>query len=235
LTVPDGHLEGRDEDVDRRRVTPGRRLLAAVPLAAAAVLVLTACDPRQAGSAAVVGSTRITESQVQADAQESLDTLKAVGGDVPDTADLIRAQVEFRVDTHLVDVAAARQGVHVTQGQVDELISASGPEEQLIKSLVEQQNLWLPPSQVDALAREYLQQQALGTKLAPGKTTDEQNKAVTEYVTKIADELGVTVSPRYGEFDFANLRITPGLDDLSVPAGSPTGSPSPSASAAPTG
>ena len=210
-----------------------RRMLALVPVAVVGVLALTGCDPRQAGSAAVVDKTRVTESQVDADAKAVIAQLTKDGAQVPSTDALLKAQVEFQVDARLVAIAARRQGIVVTQGQIDDLISTSGGRAALRKQLAAQENLWLPPGQLDALAREFLTQQALGPRLAPGKTTDEQTQAVNDYITKLAGEVGVTVSPRYGTFDPKTLRIGAQPDDLSIPAGGTSAAASPSAT--PTG
>jgi len=56
-----------------------RRVLLLAPVVAVAVLVLTACDPRQSGSAAVVGTSRISESQVNRDAQDVVAALGKIG------------------------------------------------------------------------------------------------------------------------------------------------------------
>ena len=229
---------GTGVDVNRtaagRRV-PGRALgaLGVVPVAAAAILALTGCDALQAGSAAVVGSTRITENQVDKDASTVVSTLRKTGGQVPDTAALLRAQVVFRVDAQLVSIAAGRQGITISQGEIDALIVQSGGRTQLEKQLVAQDSLWLPPPQLDALAREFLAQQQLQQLLAPGQSANAQSAALETYVAKVADEVGVAVSPRYGSWDVKTLSVTAGANDLSVPAGSAAGasaSPSPSAS-----
>ncbi|MFI5101606.1 MAG: hypothetical protein ACHQE5_14010 [Actinomycetes bacterium] len=212
------------------RTRTRRRLLALVPVAAVGVLALTGCDPLQAGSAAVVAKNRVTESQVDADAKAVIAQLNKDGAQVPSTDALLKAQVEFQVDARLVAIAAQRQGIQITQGQIDDLIATSGGRATLHKQLAAQENLWLPPGELDALAREFLTQQQLGPRLAPGKTTDEQTQAVNDYMTKLAGEVGVVVSPRYGVFDPRTLQIGALADDLSVPAGGSTPAPSPSAS-----
>jgi len=220
------------------RRTRRLRLLSLVPLVAIGlmgVMVLTACDPREAGSAAVVDKTRITETQVDSDATAVIAKLNHDGATVPSTDQLLKAQVEFRVDAQLVGIAARREGLAVTQGQVDQLIATSGGRATLEKQLAAQQNLWLPPGQLDALALEFLQQQALGPHLVPGGTTDQQTQAVNDYITKLASEVGVTVSPRYGTFDPKTLQIGAQPDDLSVPADAAGATASASASALPTG
>jgi hypothetical protein len=211
-----------------------RQSLALVPLVAVGVLVLSACDAKETGAAAVVGSTRIGETQVNDDAQAVVAELTKMHQQVPATDALLRAQVEFRVDAQLVDIAAARKGISISQGQVDQLIETSGGRDALIQQFVVQDGLWLPPDQIDALAREYLTQQALGINLAPGKTADEQGAAATAYVTDLAKKVRIDVSPRYGVFDASTLRVGAVANDLSVPSGqnaSPSASPTPSPSA----
>ena len=70
-------------------------------------------------------------------------------------------------------------------------------------------------------------QVALGNKLAPGGDATAIDAAVTGYKAKLAKELGVSVSPRYGAWDPKTLQISGNLDDLSVPAaGEPSATPS---------
>ncbi len=210
-----------------------RRGLALVPLAAVAVLILSACDAKEAGAAAVVGSSRISESQVNANAQAVVDELTRTKAAVPSTDTLLKAQVEFLVDAELVQQAAAKKGISISQGQVDALIERSGGRKTLEQQFVGQQDLWLPPGQLDTLAREFLTQQALGINLAPGKTSDEQGQAATAYVTEVAKQVGVNVSPRYGVWDSSTLQISGVANDLSVPSTLVGGSASPSPSPTP--
>src|SRR5262249_11859919 len=144
---------------------------------------------------------------VNQDAQDVVAALTTMKGQVPANDELLRAQVEFRVDAALVSLAAAKKGITISQGQVDRLIESAGGRETLEQQFVAQQGLWLPPDQLDALAREFLTQQALGINLAPGKSTDEQGAAATAYVTQLAKDVGVHVSPRYGVFDTSTLRV----------------------------
>jgi hypothetical protein len=215
-------------------VTVTRRLLVAAPLGAVlvgAVLLLSACDPRETGSAAVVGGSRITESQLDGNAAAVSDLLHRTGADVPATDLLLQAQLQTLIDDKLVTEAARREGITVTQGQVDDLIDKAGGRDQLSQQLLTQQNLWLLPQDLDALAYSYLVQQNLGQRLAPGQSSTAQGQAVGEYMSNLSKEVGVSVSPRYGAWDPSALRIGAAPDDLSQPAGgSPSASPSPSAS-----
>jgi hypothetical protein len=196
----------------------------------AAVAGLTACDPREAGSAAVVGTTRITENSVNADAQTVVRLIGKSGGTPPATDALLRAQVEFRVDDQLVKDAAKEQGVVVTKGQVDALIEQNGGRATLEQQFLKQEDLWLAPSQLDAVASRFLAQQAIQAKLAPGADTTAAGQAFAAYVVDLSKRLGVRVSPRFGVWDSDHLQIAWPDDDLSKPA-----TPVPSASASPTG
>ena len=203
---------------ERTPVTAARRLTALSAVLVVAVLGLSACDPKEAGSAAVVGGTRITETQLDANARDVTDRLHAAGADVPSTDQLLRAQLEVLVDTTLVEEAARREGITVTQGEVDELIQQAGGRSTVEKQLLTQQNLWLAPDHVDALARSVLIQRALGERLAPTGDSTAQSDAVTKYMGQLSDELGVDISPRYGVWDSSQLHIGTPPNDLSSPA-----------------
>jgi hypothetical protein len=194
------------------------RRLAVAALLTGAVLALTACDPRQAGAAAVVGKTRVTETQVNHDATQVIDLLTKSGAALPSTADLLRAQVEYRVDDVLVQVAAARNGITVTQGQIESLINQSGGRAALSAQLLQEQGVWLPPSRLNALAESFLIQQALGHQLAPTGDAAAQSTAVSTYISKLAKDLGVAISPRYGAWNPSTLRVGAAPNDLSRPA-----------------
>jgi hypothetical protein len=199
-------------------VTVARRPTAVAAVLVVAVLGLSACDPKEAGSAAVVGGTRITETQLDTNAREVTDRLHAIGATIPDADALLRAQLEVLVDTTLVDEAARREGITVTQGEIDQLVEQAGGRSTVEKQLLTQQNLWLPPGSVDDLARSVLIQRQLGQRLAPTGDATAQSDAVTKYMSDLANELGVDVSPRYGAWDNSQLHIGAPPNDLSRPA-----------------
>ena len=214
----------------RRRRLP--RSIAAAALLALAVAGLSACDPREAGSAAVVGGHRVTETAVNHDASAVLKAFEEAGTPAPANATLLRALIDRAVDNQLVAVAAQRQGISVSQGQIDTLIDENGGRAKLSAQFATQDGLWLPPGQIDDLARSSLIQIALGNKLAPGGQATAVDAAVTGYKAELAKDLGVEISPRYGVWDPKTLQITGNLDDLSVPA---SGEPAPSPSTSPAG
>ena len=71
------------------------------------------------------------------------------------------------------------------------------------------------PEQIEPVVRLNLQAQALGIKLDPKGSAEEQGKAVFAAVNELSDELGVTASPRFGAWDPLALAITAAPDELS--------------------
>ncbi len=208
------------------------RRAAAVVMAAtgalALVATLSACDPKEAGSAAVVGGARITETQINHEAASVLAAFAKAGTQAPSSATLLRTLVDRAIDSEVVEAAAKQEKLTITQGEIDKLIADNGGRAKLTDDFATRDGLWLPPGQIDDLARSSLIQLALGNKLAPGGDATAVDAAVTKYKTKLARELGVTVSPRYGTWSPTSLEISGSADDLSVPVGgepSPTPSP----------
>jgi hypothetical protein len=196
--------------------SPRPRLVLATALATA-VLVLSGCSSaQQAGSAATIGDTRISESHLGAQVQE---VLVAQGQSPTATNDSLTSQTLARLVTvELVDKLAAEKGVVVTQGQIDEQLAAyeaqagdrKAVESQFVASGV-------APSQIESVVRLNLQAQALGVALDPKGSAEEQGQAVFDAVVAIGNELGTDVSPRYGTWDPNTLQLGPTPDDLSSP------------------
>lgn len=204
---------------------PIRAVLVAAGLAAA-VVGLSACNPAEAGSAAVVGSNRVTESTIARDAKDVIAQIEAQQAVPPATDALLRELVQRQVDIRLFNAAAAREGITVTQGQVEALITQAGGRATVEKSFATADQQWAPASGVDDAARVFLIQQALAQKLAPGKSTAEQAAALQTYLADLSKQIGVSVSPRYGSWDAAKASVVAPVNDLSSPAASASASPS---------
>lgn len=210
------------------------RRAAALVMAAVGALALVAalsgCDPKEAGSAAVVGGVRITETQINHDAAAVLAAFAQAGTAAPSNATLLRTLVDRAIDNELVEAAGKQEKITITQGEIDKLIADNGGRVKLSADFATRDGLWLPPGQIDDLARSSLIQLALGSRLAPGADAAAVDAAVTKFKVKLATGLGVTVSPRYGTWSRTSLEITGNLDDLSEPVGGePSPSPTPSA------
>ena len=203
-----------------RPTSRSRRVLRRTAVAAATVAVattLSACNPKEAGSAAVVGGYRITETRVQTDAKEVVAGVERLGGQPPASGPLLSALVSRMVAERLVFDAAVKESISVSQGDIDALIAKSGGRQTLEDKFLQNAGSWAPPSALDDQARVFLIENALAQKLSPSDTTA-QAAAVTKYLTDVAAEVGVEIAARYGTWDPTKISLGPVPDDLSVPA-----------------
>lgn len=199
--------------------TARRRAKAGVIVGLAlAGLLLAACGGAvAAGSAAVLGDERIPTSEVSAQLTE-LNTARGLPADAAN-AEATTSIIQRLVVTNLVDQAADRLGVTVSDGAVDaELLALeanAGGREALDDALLQSN---IPPSQAVAQIRLSLLVREMGLVLDPDGDAQTQNTAVFNYVVALSDELDVTISPRFGTWDSSQLSLGPVPDDLSTPA-----------------
>jgi len=201
------------------------------------LLALAGCSTTQkAGSAAIVGDQRLTESQV-ADWVDELSALYESNpeGQRPPDDQLSLAVVSWWLNEQLTAELASQNDVTATQSQVDQLLGNDQSQRDTLSS----QNA-IPPSQLEAAAKYVVLRRALGTQLAPGASSCKADDAYLAALRTVADDVGVSVSPRFGDW---NPEL-PGLEArnkerLSSPAAgevtaSPSQSPAPAPSQAPT-
>lgn len=209
-----------------------RRTAAAVAIAAFA---LTACSGPSAGTAVSVGDTTITVSQLSTTVDELKGQVTALDGASWDDEKATSRVLTDNVTYLLLDEAARREGITVTQGEVDKLVNdaitanAAGDRAKFVESLAASGT---PESQIPLAARAVIIKSALEKKVAPGVTDATQiDKAVREYLAKVADDLGVDVAPRFGAWDTETAGLADPPNDLSVPGGAATATPTPQPSA----
>jgi hypothetical protein len=192
------------------------RLVLAAASVAAAALLLTGCSNQQPGAAATLGDTRISEQTLSAEVQA---VLVAKGQPATSVDETLPPQMLGRLITiELIDELARREGIVVTQGQIDEQVAnyvgQAGDQAAVEKLFIEQ---GVAPSQIESIVRLNLQAQALGIALDPKGSAEEQGQAVVEAVVALSTELDTTVSPRFGTWDAATISVGPTPDDLSAP------------------
>jgi hypothetical protein len=214
-------------------VTPVRRS-ALVTAAALAVALLAGCGV-QAGSASVVGSQSVRDSDVAAQVDEIRVAVGPDGAAKFDEKAATAATVNRLTRHLLLAEAATRQSITVTQAQVDDLIATTtknqfGGDSAKFQQALAAQYL-VPPSQINDFARDVLITQGLNAKLAPGGSAIEQSNKINAYLGPLSHELGIEVSPRFGSWSFAANTISDLPNDLAVPAVNPAGQPSPAPSA----
>ena len=192
------------------------RLLALPAVAVAAVLTLGACSSTaQSGAAAIVGGEGISDSTVATYAQEvRVATGQADTNDPKVNRDVISLLIQGKV----IDEAATREGVTVTDSQINDLVTKAAEQgglDALKSSLATQYGV--APSQIEAFARTNLLYQGLVQKFGKG----DQNVGATAagaLLDTVSHEIGVSVSPRFGQWSGAQLNVVPAPNDISEPA-----------------
>ena len=198
-----------------RRSQGRRAVLAGVALVA--TVGLAGCSD-QPGSAAHVGDAQISTTQVH---DASAEVIQAASGllQVPlDPAEVNRRQVNRLVTAELIEVAAQRRNLSVSEAEVDALLrqaagSASGGE---FEAQIAASQL-VPPSELRDFARAVALNQKLAVVLVPKGDEAAQADAIVEELGAISEELGTAVAARFGTWDASQLSVGLPPDDLSAP------------------
>jgi hypothetical protein len=192
-------------------------------VAAGAVVLLVAgfagaCTPN-AGSAAVVGDTRFTVDDVQTDSREVIATVETAGAPAPDSAEVNRSQVSRLVTGELIRRLADQRGVTASPAEVDALVrdSLGGRTRDEFAEGLSLSEL-VPVSDFDAFAEVVLLNQKLVDTIAAESGAETANEALVEQLSALAEDVGVTVNPRFGEWDSETLSLGLPPNDLSTPA-----------------
>jgi len=176
----------------------------------ACVVAFTLAGCGLAGSAANVGSERISDAQLN----EQVTALLRAQGRPVDTQDpdLVRLVLERMVVIELVDQLAKEEGIVVTPGDVERLeasyLAQAGDQAALESAFLQQQSL--APDQILPYLRVNLQL----TQIREQFGTDEN--AFLAKVVGFGESLGVKISPRYGTWIAERLFLAPPEDALSV-------------------
>jgi hypothetical protein len=194
-----------------------RRTSLLAGLGVGVVLLLSACGGASAaGSAAVLGDSSVTTEQVAA----QVAAVHRANDEPVDQVDedLTRQTVERLTTEDLVNQAAERLGVTVDPGEIDTRLGLYddqlGGRENVEKAFLQN---GVPPEAVRDTIALSLKAEAMGPVLVPAGAPEEQQQAVYEYIVELSDELGVTVSPRFGTWDATQLAVGPRPTDLAVP------------------
>ena len=179
-----------------------KKILALV--AVATTLLLTGCS--QVGSAATIGSTKITQATVQG----SIDAILAARQGVDtsqmqlETGEILnRGQLRFHLLTALLREVGKEIKLSVSKAEIDArrqgIIDQVGGEEALPNALV---GAGIAPNDFDQYIEAILISDKITQALtAAGVTEADMGAQISKLVVAKAKELGVTVNPRYGKWD----------------------------------
>jgi hypothetical protein len=179
-----------------------KKILALV--AVATTLLLTGCS--QVGSAATIGSTKISQATVQG----SIDAILAARQGVDtsqmqlETGEILnRSQLRFHLLTVLLLEVGKEIKLSVSKAEIDArrqgIIDQVGGEEALPNALV---GAGIAPNDFDKYIEAILiSDKITQTLTAAGVTEADMGAQISKIVVAKAKELGVTVNPRYGKWD----------------------------------
>ena len=171
---------------------------------AAAALLLTGCS--QVGAAATLGDTKITQATVQG----SIDSILAERANVDttqmqlETGEVLnRGQLRFHLFSEILREVGKDLKLEVTKAEIDtrraSILEQVGGVELLPSALV---GAGIAPEDLD----KYIEALSFSDKIsqtlvAKGVTEDQIGTEIQKLIVAKANELGVTVNPRYGKWD----------------------------------
>ncbi len=185
-----------------------RRVLAATVLTVSGAVAATGCGTAEAGSAAVVGSEVLSESQVAAYVQE-INEITGAPQDEPN-AQLVLIVVNRNVQHDLVAQAGIDADVVISAGEIDaayqEVLEANGGEEQLLAAAAQS---GIAPSMIKRDIETQLIALQLGERVNAELSPQEQQQVLIQALGQFSEEIGVEVAPKYGQWNPAELSIAP--------------------------
>ena len=173
-------------------------------IGALSLLGLTACS--SVNSAATLGDITITQEELQGSVDQLLVERAAVDTSqmqLESGATLNRSQLRFQVLTTVLEEIAKELKINLTDSEITvsraNLITQSGGEEALPSNLVAAQ---IASTNFDKYIRANLISNKLNEALlATGVAEAELNSRVSQLITAKANELKVSINPRYGAWD----------------------------------
>ena len=198
----------------KRRTRAVSVALLAASLAASSLLV-SGCGATNAGTAATVGTETISDQELTDWAQGVM----VAKGMAPTSieADITSNSLNLLIYLDLLDALAGATGVTASQGEIDaagkSLLQAGATPEQIEASAAQS---GIAPAAVPAFIRANVLTPKIQKVLAPNATPEEQTTVFQQALVTVANELGVTVNPRYGSWSSDSIKLGLPPSDLSV-------------------
>lgn len=186
-----------------------KKLISAL-LVLSGLMFLTACD---AGVAAQIGDTKISQSTVQSKVAEILTerrNYETSQMQLSSGEELNRAQLRFLVIADIFSKLAEKSNIKVTQAMKDsrkaEILNQLGGTQQLSQALVSAQ---MAPSDFDLYIESILISEKLTDQArAAGVVEDQLGSAIQSLVRNLTKEIGIKINPQYGTWDSQAADLT---------------------------
>lgn len=195
-----------------------RAVRLAVPVLAGG-LVLAGCNGASPGTAATVGSERLTVEQVQERTAAFLAAYPEMQSSGVTGAQVAAVTVENFLRAVVVETTAERLGVQVTETELDEFVESNGGIEEVTR-LVSGAGVPPDPELVQVEIRTFMLQTAIGEAQAGAEAAPDEIQAATlAALDATSAELDIEVNPRYGTWNGAQVAGSSGslsmtLDEL---------------------
>jgi SurA N-terminal domain len=190
----------------------------------------------QAGSAAIVGSQRITSSSLDQQVSNLQAAAKPYGSQITLTsAEQPRAVLTWLIRFSIMDQLAADNGISVTSAQsqtglaeIQSEAASSASQEGFSSATALFLGNGITPQMLPDLGRWVAQESAYQVKANGGKepTSTAEENAVTAKFNKAecqaAKGLNIQVSPQFGRLDYTQYTVVPAANTLSQPQGKPS-------------
>jgi SurA N-terminal domain len=215
----------REEPERAQKGTPVNRYklglgVATVAAMAAVALCVTACGPLHEGAAATVGSTRISVAALNAAAAKSSATTTSATADRTAT---VQSSLTALIQGDLIAEGAKQKGVTVSEADIQSFLQKQRQTNGSDAATAQANGIAL--ADLHQAVYEALLLNKLIAIVSAGQTDQTaQQKALTDYLGKVAATEGVSVNPRYGTWNAAQFDVI-ASDAFS------SGSPAPSAPA----
>ena len=199
----------------KRRTRAVSVALLAASLAGSSLLV-SACGTTNAGTAASVGPEAISEQQLTDWTQGVL----VATGKSPNAIDaqVTANSLNLLIYLDLLDAVANAVGVTASQGEIDaakqSLIQGGATTEEIEASAAQS---GIAPEAIPAFIRANVLTPKIQGVLAPGASPEQQQVIFQQALVTAANELGVTVNPRYGSWSPDSIQLGAPPSDLSIP------------------
>ncbi len=175
------------------------------------------CSTQNPGTAAYVGEKRILVSELDTYLIELRDIVPVETNDEGSTQ--IRTILALIIIGEIIETAQRN-----TEAQVDQNLVA-GDYQALEQDVGGKEALDLfaanrdvPPSLIYKVLEQNRIIEAVGVLLAPDGTPADQNDEASAYILDLAEQIEITINPRYGSWNSTDGSISPPANVLSEPA-----------------